>query len=269
MRTSILLVIVIVLYGLSSGLQAALIADPTPIDLVHVDLCFPYVNDAWDVHIRADLSSGSQSFRANEAVLVAGNDAKVLRPADPLFDAIGVVAGEPFWLMSQNGDIGLYLGFEASFNYDRTASMNLSHVQSWDADGPSGFNPAQKVVEIALVDVRGPGEFSMWFSYFEGPRFYMSTADDIDPVDTVAQEDGDDEYWQFVGGHSHVNWAFTTPGIYELDFQGRTVLANGTEVRSPVTTFYFSVVPEPGTASLITTGVVASIGAVVRRRRHR
>jgi surface-anchored protein len=253
-----------VVAALASGTaHAALVENPVRLDRVHVDLSVPYVNGSWDLHVRADLESGAQNFRPHEVLLIAGPDAMVTRPDDARFDLVGVAAGEQFWVMSQNGDIGLYLGFEASHNFARTATMNLSHVQAWDTDGPSGFNPAQKVVEISLIDVRGPGEFSMWVADFDDIRFHMSTVDGIDQPDTVALEDGDDEYWQFVGGHSHVNWGFTAPGLYEIDLQARTFLANGTETRSDVTTFYFSVVPEPASLGLV---ILGGVGLLARRR---
>lgn len=221
--------------------QAALTNNPVLVDRVHVDICVPYLNGQWQPYIRADLTSGSRSLWPYEALFIADSTALMPRPADPAFDFIGMAAGKPIWFMSQNGDIGLYLGFEASLNFQRNQSMTTAHTAPWDSDGP-GFLPAQEVVEISLIAVRGPGHISTWVAYAFGDiKMHMSSADGIDAADTFAQEDDLDEYPQFVGGHSHVNWAFTAPGRYEVDLQARTVLANSTEVRSAITTFYFEV----------------------------
>jgi surface-anchored protein len=64
--------------------------------------------------------------------------------------------------------------------------------------------------------------------------------------------DGIDEQDVFpvtVGGHSHQNWAFTAPGVYQVDVQASGTLGGASEaIQSEVATFTFHIVGAPVTA---------------------
>lgn len=260
------IVVIALLMVQAAEIPGALVENPVRLDRIHVDLAFPYVNGAWDVHIHAALPGGDLSLQPHEALLIADASAVVQRPFSPAFDFLGVPPGAPVWLMSQTGDIGLYLGFEALYDAARVRRMTQSSVQEWDHDG-RGFAPPQLVVEISMVGMRGPGYFSAWFSYPEGPDLFFATSDGISLLEPISLGDDLDEFPQFVGGHSHVNWAFTAPGRYELDLQARTVLADGSEAVSSVTTLYFEVeqVPEPS-AGILLLGMAGLCSALHRFR---
>ncbi|VEH81985.1 metal ion ABC transporter substrate-binding protein [Corynebacterium kutscheri] len=62
--------------------------------------------------------------------------------------------------------------------------------------------------ELKLIDVRGPGAvFAFLIGTFGTPSTYFDSSDGFDN-DTVSLP---------VGAHTHMSWAFTKPGYYELD----------------------------------------------------
>ena len=68
---------------------------------------------------------------------------------------------------------------------------------------------------MRLLDVRGPedSDFSLWQT---GPfELFMSTE--------LGGITDDDVYYIDDGLHRHVNWGFTKPGFYEVDFEVSTV----------------------------------------------
>ncbi|MDK8099581.1 ABC transporter substrate-binding protein [Actinomyces sp. HMSC06A08] len=63
---------------------------------------------------------------------------------------------------------------------------------------------------LSLVNKRGPGEVSTYLTTsFGSPQVYINSADGIDRSDGVDLP---------AGAHTHLSWAFTKPGIYELTF---------------------------------------------------
>lgn len=103
-------------------------------------------------------------------------------------------------------------------------------------------------VTLSLVSISGPGNIVIWQDGFPDPTIYFDSAGDSASLTA--------------GSHTHFNWGFSTPGIYELDFAiSGTHADDGLQSASAV--YFFEVIPEPSTALLVTLGVFG----LLRRRR--
>ncbi|MHB9005726.1 MAG: TIGR03769 domain-containing protein, partial [Limisphaerales bacterium] len=85
--------------------------------------------------------------------------------------------------------------------------------------------------------VEGPGHFILYQADLGGLNLRMDSRDGIDDRDRTDL---------IVGSHEHLNWAFTTNGIYRLTFQaaGRRV-GESTNIVGADTTLVFHVLPLP------------------------
>jgi surface-anchored protein len=159
---------------------------------------------------------------------------RVRRPAAPFndperWDFLGMPEGEPLWFLSQSSGSRLWAGlnvcddgchpyFEADPRVEAVASWRLLQLKG------------KRYVGL------GSGHFSQWTSAPTGePTVWVSTADGgISEKDTL-----------YVGGsgHAHLNWGFSSPGLYQTDFSmtcfegpDRTI-----PVTSPSVPFFFAV----------------------------
>jgi surface-anchored protein len=106
------------------------------------------------------------------------------------------------------------------------------------------------LLTIQLADLAGPGDFLMWTTDLFGETVVL--LDSLDPSKSLQLA---------AGSHSHFNWGFTEPGIYELTF-GISGNHLGDGPVSGEGTFGFAV-PEPSSALLGALGGLA----LLRRRR--
>jgi anchored repeat ABC transporter substrate-binding protein len=100
--------------------------------------------------------------------------------------------------------------------------------------GETGTRSAE--IDIRLTGATGPGTVAMFLTdAFGTPEIYWNTADGIDETDVITLPPE---------AHTHVNWTFTEPGVYELTAaatlhdDGRTA-----EVREAAFTFAVGVNP--------------------------
>lgn len=140
---------------------------------------------------------------AGDVLLPIRAAAKQSRPANSQFSFIGVEAGQPMWRLprSQNPNL-LFL----SIGTEELSSADLASSISWNLIGVtgSGNGPA-------------PGYFSMWgVDDFGGVIPLMSTAPGAVTPDTLNVN---------VAGHYHFNYAFTAPGLYNIEFQATATLS--------------------------------------------
>lgn len=103
-------------------------------------------------------------------------------------------------------------------------------------------------VTISLGSINGPGSFVMWQDGFPDPVIFADSTGD--------------SFSLAAGSHTHFNWGFSEPGVYNIDFT-----ITGTHVEDGPQTatgsYVFEVVPEPSTALLGTLGILA----LLRRKR--
>lgn len=152
-------------------------------------------------------------YAANEVVLVVPEAAKVTLPAGT---PLGL-EGAPMWILpqSQNPEL-LYLGLSAEGMPQGVFTGNL---------------------DLRLKAVDGPGDFLAWQSDLGGLNLRLDSRDRINERDHADL---------IVGSHAHLNWGFTTNGVYRITFQaaGRRV-GETTNTVSLDTTLTFHVLPFP------------------------
>jgi surface-anchored protein len=155
----------------------------------------------------------------------------------------------------------LYLGigaedFAANDPAWATRTINDSRLTSQTA----------KWFTIDLVSMTGPGKFSLWQNTDDGPLVWMDTANGITATD---------QFHLALGGHNHLNWAFTESGLYSIGLRATGYLdtnPNGfldsgdTMIQSTTTNYNFGIEAVPEPATLVT---MAGLCALVARRRRK
>jgi len=174
-----------------------------------------------------------------------------LLDAQPELSVLGVGVNEPLWYIPEVQEFDRpWLGFSSE-------ELNLT-----DWSHPVSHNPGE--LKLDLVSVSGPAGsyFTMMYSVDPGNTTFIhfATFDGIDGNDTYKLGSPTDSGFP-AGMHSHVNWFFTQPGLYDVTmrFSGDHVTDGYSEVTGTVT---FAVVPEPGCATLALSG-----GLLLLRRR--
>jgi surface-anchored protein len=166
-------------------------------------------------------------------------EARRPQTSDPRFAFTGVAPGDPVWIVpiAPRDPRLLQLGVSA----ERLDSDILAPYHETDSRLTTPFD--LQWIKLTLMDVRGPGYFSVW-----------QTEDTGDPtvwIATAGNPQGPDLFFTIPGGHVDYNWAFSQPGIYEVDFQASAFLADMTPVQSYVTTYHFQVDDVPGNPTII------------------
>ncbi len=154
---------------------------------------------------------------AGGALLPVVNSAKTNRPTGAEWNFTGTSSGSNLWVLPKNSTPGvLFLGIGAE------------ELTSADISGP---------VTLAFQSLSAPsgGVFSVWdFNQFGSltPLITSASGFGLGNSLTIA-----------VGGHSHFNYGFTTPGLYQVTFLASATLSSslgGGEV-SGTGTFSFGV----------------------------
>lgn len=220
--------------------QAGLVPGYTVLTTEHADVGVGYEDGEWDLHEHDDIND--IEYAANEVLNYVAPGAALNQPAGSQWAFLGAGAGNTVWLLPQVQNPSLlWLGIggeeiESGIFVDEQVSLNL-------------------------IDVRGPGQFSLFSNgVFGDPNVLMATSDGISAADTMTV---------FVGSHAHYNWAFTAAGYYEIDFEAVGTLVDGNVVTSsgPVT-YYFGVetTAVPEASSLTLAAAAIAMGAVGMRR---
>jgi surface-anchored protein len=136
-------------------------------------------------------------FDPDKLIVVATREAKILRPAGPLWDPIGVDANEPLWVLPQHEKEGV-----------PAFGLATEEIEAGVLVGD--------VVTLNLRYLKGPGDFSLWANdAFGRPTFALSTHDQRLSSNLP------------VALHAHYNWGFTQPGTYTLVFEVAASLVDG------------------------------------------
>lgn len=173
---------------------------------------------------------GELEFEPSEVYVRVPDISFVERPADSALDVVAN-PGEFLYILPQ---------LEAEADGKPFLGIGTEELDMNDWDGP---------LTLSIGSVDGPGEFSMWQTDTFG-----------DAVLLVAEADGlPDMFSSTPGGHEHYNWAFTEPGVYDVEITASGVhLQDG--VATDTATYRFVVgdntpVPEPGALALVGLGV--------------
>lgn len=173
-----------------------------------------------------------------DAYQIAVAGPPIARPSGAQWDFLGAPAGADIWFLPQESDPNKpYLGL-----------------------GLEDLDPAEWSGDLTwqLVGFSGPGQFALFQTTFAGLKPYMSTANGLD---------GSDIFLQSAGGHEHLNWSFTSQGVYELQFQ-ISGTHNTLGFLSDTATFSFiSGVPEPSSMALLSCAGIGMAAGWVRRIR--
>ena len=230
-----------------SGLGVLLLWTPmmnaeTVLSSGHTDVGIVYEDDAWNLHIGQHEATPPAEYAPSEAILQVGPASQTTIPANSAFSFLGA-AGSPIYVLPevQNNAL-LFLGFGTE---ELASGLFLNDE-----------------VTMSLQAVRGPGQFSVYdVDPFGNPTVLMNSGDGIAANDSVILA---------AGGHRHVNWAFSDPGTYQIDFEASGSLTEANQFTSsgPVT-YTFEVVPEPGTATLLALGGLSYLALTLRRRLQR
>ena len=210
----------------------------------HTDVGIVYELGGWNLHIGQHEATPPMEYAPNEAILgvnIVGAHSTV--PANPQFSFLGM-AGSSVWVLPQVQDPALlFLGFGTE-------------------ELESGIFVNNEVT-LSLQGVRAPGQFSVYdVGMFGSPSIFMNSGDGITTADSILLS---------AGGHRHVNWAFSTPGTYEVDFEAAGTLVDGSvfSASGPITyTFSVAAVPEPSALSLLLLGGAGML-AFARRTNFR
>ncbi len=238
--------IVVGALGLAAG--AASVPAASLLTYGHVDL----IDLAWDgaslvphsrVYIDAKvddvLVTSDTDFAPGQLTLVVSPQAFTaygdgLSPAERA--ALGITGEAGLWVLPQSEDAWLpFAGL----------STGTLDPQEWSGD-----------LVIRLLDLSGPGHFSMWQTDPQSHEleFLVSTVDGLD---------ADDRLTARAGVHVHYNWGFTAPGDYVATYAitGAHVTAGPQSIQA---SYRFHVIPEPSLAVLTLGGLGA---AWLRRQR--
>jgi surface-anchored protein len=171
-------------------------------------------------------------------------EARRPQTSDPRFAFTGAAPGDPIWIVpiSPRDPRLLQLGVSG----ERIDTDTLGEYKETDPR-INNFIPLPWI-RLTIVDVRGPGYFSVWQTSDTGsPTVWVATAGNPNP----------DLFFTIPGGHVDYNWAFTQPGDYEVDIRASAFLPDLTLVQSYVTTYHFQV-DDAGSAPV---GTLTALGS--------
>lgn len=203
----------------------------------HGDIGIGYEAGAWDLHVHADDLGGE--FAPDEILIYGAPEGLTTAPAGSQWAFLGAAAGSPVYVWPQSGSIpevpDLGIGAEeipgGTFAAYENTDSRVAATGAW--------------VELRLVAARMPNgaDFSVYQTdSFGVPVVWFATSDGIGAGDAL---------WILEGSHQHFSFAFTLPGIYEIDVvasgfrdaNGNGVFDAGIDpyTESGITTYYFAI----------------------------
>ena len=179
----------------------------------HIHVQMSYDDGEWRLFLY-DFFSGE--FDPADVPIVAGHEAFNFVSANAFTNLLGR-AGSEVWVLPETGDPRLpFLGIGTS----RIPSGTFVNNQ----------------IRLHLNRVTGPGHFALFnIDPFGQPIPRMNSRDGIDlDADAIALA--------AVGGHVHINWAFSAPGTYRVGFSASGRRASTGQIHtSPIVEYTFIV----------------------------
>ena len=170
----------------------------------HGDIIFEYLDGQWEWTVVIDSRDG-RPLHPHEVVVVLDSNGQEVIPEG--YEFLGE-PGHPVWILPQN-------------HLDGVPFLSLE----------SDMEPEGEFRDITLLldGVTGPGDFFWWVTGGNGEAdLFFNTRDGIDDADRIILAPH---------GHWHQNWAFDTPGTYQLSFiaEGNRVDGGDPAVSDPGT----------------------------------
>jgi hypothetical protein len=204
-------------------------AVPAVLSTEHVDIRVIYENQQLGFRIHDETHDAD--FEPNQALLHVKTEAGVPRPKGSQWDFLGTDAGSTVYVLPQDRSFDpalLYLGTSGEDIDEGTFATYFEADSRIQAEG--------EFIKISLVNVQGPGQYSLFQTDAAGQptKLWMSTS--APPADGNA-------VFIVSSGDRHDNMAFTALGIYAVTFQASAYLGPGATnpVFSDEVTFYFYV----------------------------
>jgi surface-anchored protein len=142
-------------------------------------------------------------FGAADALLPVVAAAKTVRPVGSQYDFIGVAAGAPVWLLPKNQNPSVLF---LSIGTEELAAADFSTPLVWSLVTVTGSGGAA-----------APGSFSVWnVDNFGSVVPLMSTASGTATPNAFSVAPGT---------HTHFNYGFTAPGLYNIEFTASGTLS--------------------------------------------
>jgi surface-anchored protein len=190
---------------------------PIAVDVYHTDFEVSFRATGWCPVISFDgpgTGTNGLDIKPQDALLYGNSKSRWVLTSIPAgFEFIGAKADQPFWILPQNSGTGvLPLGFASE-------EADTGLLCRWNPHDSRGAATDDLWFEVRLLEVRGPADanFALWQADgVHSPVVFMSTHD----WGTTAQN----AFYISAGSHVHVNWGFTKPGLYAIDFRISTVL---------------------------------------------
>jgi surface-anchored protein len=158
--------------------------------------------------------------------------------SDPRFAFLGAGAGNPVWIIPINPrdpDL-LQLGVSGESIPPGTFASYKETDPRLNGDFPFPW------VKMNVVDVRGPGYFSVYLTdEFGNPTVWVATSPGGNSNPNVL--------FTATAGHVDYNWAFTAPGDYYIGIEASAYLPDFTPTHSRIYTYHFQVDPVGPSAS--------------------
>ena len=180
-----------------------------PIPAAHTDIAIPLRFSGWDIHYKTDHPAANTRIDADRAVFALGTAHRVAfsDSMSPSFSFIGAAANQTFWHYDQE------LPPAPGFASQDMSTAEVNALCLWDPNDPPRANGLNRWLRVNLIDVRGPegGHVSMWQESGQTPRVFFSTFDG-----GITESD---VFYIPARQHVHNSWAFTQPGLYEVDIQ--------------------------------------------------
>lgn len=218
----------------------------------HADLGVAYEDDELYVHLHAEgaiingvfYASGEFDADAVQIFVPTSTLENRIGNVPPIldFDPIGVGAGQPFYKLPQTN-------LEATTENAPFLGIGTEEIES-------GIFVNDQIT-LSVVNVSGPGYFSIFQDAVPGPNFIVSSFNGLP-----------DSFTYSTGVHDHFNYGFTAPGVYEVTFEASGELVGGGTVTGSGTYTFVVVVPEVSTMIMSSGAMMGMMGGLWLRRRR-